>query len=201
MRKDAVGDIDIIVGQSLFGDAGLGPEDSFGMRELKPAGIGLASHFCALLRLLKADVLCRLVFPQALERSLPDQSVVSPVAVLHLADETRLGPDYTLLGAGRQGLAQCRLLSLDLIEFGAQRRRQSRRPAGADPPGVDEFTAGIVAQRKRTDGAARRRGREIAKDHKFLPLLAFGLEPVLAASGPVGKILSLGDNALEAEAA
>src|SRR5215467_6668088 len=201
MRKDTVGDIDIIVGQSLFGDAGLRPKDSFGMRELKPADIALASHFGALLRLLKADVLRRLVFPQALERSLPDQSVVGPVAVFYLADEARLGPDHALLGAGRQGLAQCRLLALDLIEFDAQRRRQSRRPAGADTPGVDEFIARIVAQRKRTDGAARRRGREIAKDHKFLPLLAFGLEPVLAASGPVGKILSLGDDAFEAEPA
>ena len=96
------------------------------MRKLDPAHIDFLRHFCALLWRFEADVLGGLVFPQPLERSLPDQSVVGPVTVFDLADKARLSPDHAFLGAGRQSLAQRRFLRLDLIEFGAQRCRQIR---------------------------------------------------------------------------
>ena len=41
----------------------------------------------------------------------------------------------------------------------------------------------------------------ITNDNKFLALRAFGLQPVLAASAPVGQVAALGDDAFKAEAA
>src|SRR5260370_23844534 len=81
VRQNPIGDIGIVVSQPLLGDARLRPKDSFGMRELDPAHIslpGLPRLFGALLWCFKADVLRGLVFPQALERGLPDQSVMRP---------------------------------------------------------------------------------------------------------------------------
>src|SRR5258708_9352464 len=202
--KNAIGDVGIVVGQSLLGDARLRPQDAFRMGELSSARIGLVQHRRALageggMGAFEADFLHRLVFPQTLERGLPDQSVVGPVAVFDRADEVGLGPHEALLGAGRQGVAQNRFRRLDLVEFGIERSREVSRPAGADAARVNPLAIGIIAERQCAHRAAGRRRGDVTQDHEFLTLLAFCLEPVFAASGPVWQVSSLGDDAFEAE--
>src|SRR5216684_3610754 len=71
--KNPIGDVGIVVGQSLLGDTRLRPQDSFRMGELDSARIGLVRHFLApppdalggesREGAFEADFLYRLVFP------------------------------------------------------------------------------------------------------------------------------------------
>src|SRR5262245_21444926 len=113
----------------------------------------------------------------------------------------RLAPGHAFLGTGRQRLLETVLWRFDLVEGRIERLSLLRGPARTDSPGIDEVAAIPIAERERANQSPRGCGREVPDNEKFLTAAAFRLEPVLATSRLVRKVLALGDDPLKPEAA
>src|SRR5215510_12547062 len=104
MRQNPLGDVRIELGEALFGDPGLIPEDALGMGE--PYAGEISSCILRLRssggRHLQGDVSSGLVLAQTLERGVENEPVPAPGAELDLTDEFRLRPAHAFLGARRQ---------------------------------------------------------------------------------------------------
>ena len=118
------------------------PPDQFRGRDPLALGIWL--------RGLEHDLVRRASSRRPLERGLADQPVGGPAAILDLADQPRLGPSYTLVGAGGQAVP-----SLGLAWRSCRARRAAPRLvggiAGADAAGVIQRAAIEVADQQRAD--------------------------------------------------
>ena len=125
MRQNPISDVGIELGEPLFGDPGLLPQDALGMGQSYAGETGsrLLSRCCGRRRHFQGDVGGGLVLAQALERGVENEPVPAPGAELDLADELRLGPAHALLGARGQCVDQCRLGCVDLFQRVAQRTR------------------------------------------------------------------------------
>ena len=88
------------------------------------------------------------------------------------------------------------------VETAAQVRRSPAGEAGADLADVDQLAVGIVhAEEQRADAAAPALRVGEAADDELLLLDALGLLPAAPATGHVGRVAPLRDDALERHAA
>src|SRR5664279_4539413 len=109
MRKNPVGNVDVEIGQSLFGDSCLFPKNPFRMSQVDVDRSWRNSRFRSPLPCLQNNFLRRLVIPKPLERRGPEQSVLRPAAIFDLADEAGVGPSDSFLDAGRERFYELRL--------------------------------------------------------------------------------------------
>src|SRR5215469_5380943 len=200
VRQNPIGDLGVEVGKALFGGAALGPEDALRMRE-SHLGVALAGCLGGLRCGLENDLLWRLVLAQSLERGRTQHPVARPLAKLDLSNKPRLDPHDALLGTVGQYIGERRLLRHHLLERPAQHPRLIAGPARSDPARIMQRPLRVVAERERPHRMAVRGRRHVTENQELLPIDAFRLEPMVAAPGPVGQILALGDDAFEAEAA
>ena len=185
--------------------AAVGPQRLVGFRDGDAHHLGgfVADDFADLItgfatsghgRPLRLDLLRRLVLPQPLERGLPDVAAIGPAGELDLGDQLGLQPMH-VAGLLRRILAAERAL--------VRRRRLQRRhdapddvlpEAGADKADERQMTAAIDAGHQRTEFAV---GGLPAAEHDLLPGADLGLGPALGASGAIGRIQLLGDDAFQ----
>src|SRR4029077_14496403 len=75
------------------------------------------------------------------------------------------------------------------------------RVAGAGAAGIFQRAVIVIAEHERADRAFEMRGILVAEDDKFLVLLAFRLDPVVAAARAMRRVAPLRDHAFETELA
>src|SRR5579859_7923951 len=122
--------------------------------------------------------------------------VACPILERHLADELRLHPLHAPTHFPRHSLDEG-LGHAQGLEPPPEIERGVMIEAGPDPARVEQPPIFVAADHQRADtGATFLEVRE-ADDHELLTRLAFRLEPLGGATGAVGAVLLLGNDALE----
>lgn len=122
---------------------------------------------------------------------------MSPAAVFDLAHEPRLAPPNALIGSGRQHFAEAWFGGKNLLNIVAKRSCLIGGLACPNATRINKLFTITIAERNRADRPAGRGRWNVTQDHELLSLVALALQPVLAATRPVGQILTLGCDAFE----
>ena len=144
----------------------------------------------------------RLILAHALIRRLPHAVAMRPAVEIDLHHHLRVHPDRRARTALllRQGV-EGGLVALERLEFAVQVARALMGETGAGAAGIAQFAVIVDAEHQRADRMrVRARGRK-ARDHEFLPVRTFGLDPVVAAAGMIGRVGALRDDAFQAHPA
>ena len=138
----------------------------------------------------------RLVLAQALKGGLTQEAVLGIARVFDLGDQDGNDPVHLVLrlGRGDEGRA--------VGDGGLQRRQQEagqgRRIAGADPTQVAQPVFRLHTDQQRAE-AGSVLGRPAA-DHHLVAAPALGLDPCGGATGAIGRVELLGDDAFQPHA-
>src|SRR5262245_3559999 len=135
------------------------------------------------------------VVAQPLETRMPQPSITGPLGEVDLRDQSWLEPHRTLkLFAWH--FHEGRLCAFERLELARKRIEVGGVKAGADLAGIDQLAVFEAAEQKGREGLAPHLAA-IAADDEFLAALGLDLEPVSAATGNIGPVGTLRNDAFE----
>jgi hypothetical protein len=154
------------------------------------------------LRLLADDLRRLLVRAQALERRVPQSTVVAPLGERDLGDELGLDPVRALGLEAAWGIHERGLILLERQQKLVELREGLIVETGADLSGIAQLAVLIDAEQQGAESLARALRIGEAADHHLLPARAFRLDPV-ARPEPVaiGRLGAFRDHAFEPQLA
>ncbi len=123
----------------------------------------------------------------------PWRTSVPPVQPRKSTSTTMRGSThFTLRRCSSGGIfSSGELLRANGVEPSLQVALRFLAPAGADPPGIAQAVLVVVAEQQRADQPPALVGGLVAEDDELLVAGAFGLEPVAAAAGAIGRVGAL----------
>ena len=122
-------------------------------------------------------------------------AIMRPFREIHVGDEFGLGEHGTFARKARDRF-EGRALLFQLLQLGEEGMPFAVREPGADFAGEDEFILVVIAHEQGAERARMLWLRRVAADDEFLFLDAFGFEPALTATGVIGIVRALGNDAL-----